>query len=70
MRSKDCQPEEWHCIESTPLVERVSAGSPPGEEDGETNGLEGLGSNGNANKLEGALLSDSLDEDLHDSISN
>lgn len=44
--------------------ERVGPGAPPGQEDGETDSLEDLGSNVDADGVKRAPLRNSLDEDL------
>jgi hypothetical protein len=65
-RIEDIESRLNGCGDTNPLVgERVGASSPPGEEDGETNGLEGLGSDSDANGVEGTTLRDGLDKDLY-----
>lgn len=54
---------------ATTLVEGVGAGSPPGEEDGETDRLEGLGGDGDTDGVKGTPLRDGLDEDLECDVS-
>lgn len=58
----------YHC--SSPantgnLVEGVGAGSPVGEEERKTNGLEGAGKGTDGDGVKGTLLSEDLGDDLH-----
>lgn len=46
------------------LLEGVGAGAPPGEEHGETDGLEDLGSQTDGDGVEGTSLSEDLGEKL------
>lgn len=46
------------------LVEGVGAGSPPGQEHGQADGLEGLGSGADGDALDGALLGEQLGQVL------
>jgi hypothetical protein len=54
-----------HHIASNPLVsERTGAGAPPGEEHGQTDGLEDAGKGANGNGVKRALLSEDLGDEL------
>lgn len=48
----------------TALLERVGAGSPPGEEEGQANSLKDLGDGSGNDSVEGTLLSESLRDEL------
>lgn len=49
---------------TTHLVEWVRAGSPPGEEKGQTDGLKGAGKGADGHGVEWALLGDDLSDEL------
>ncbi|KAG7054742.1 hypothetical protein JMJ77_0007217 [Colletotrichum scovillei] len=61
------QSKECSIIHNTlnPLVEGVGAGSPPGEEDRQTDSLNNLGQDADANGVDGALLNKDLGDVLH-----
>lgn len=48
----------------SPLLEGVCPGAPPGQEGGQSNGLEGLGNDGDTDSVEGALLLEHLGNEL------
>jgi hypothetical protein len=57
-------PKPLYSCEASRLVEGVGAGSPVGEEQGETDGLEGAGKSTDGDSVHGALLGEHLGDDL------
>jgi hypothetical protein len=57
-------------VGSNLLVKRVGAGAPVREEDGEADGLEELGDDVQADRLEWPLLGDELSEELLSLVSS
>lgn len=53
---------------TTDLVEGVGAGSPPGEEASQTDGLDRLGQDGDGDGLKGPVLLEDLGEELRGRI--
>lgn len=56
--------DHWLCNDTTHLVEWVGAGSPPGHEEGQANGLEGAGKGANGDGVKRTLLGDDLRDEL------
>lgn len=48
-----------------PLVERVLTDTPPGKEEGKADGLKGACEGADGNRIEWALLSDDLGDELY-----
>lgn len=53
-----------------PLLKGVGSGSPPSEEDGETEGLNELGSQADADGVERSLLNEDLRDVLRKMLAN
>jgi len=68
LRSPDRCFNHSYSFQTNNLVEWVGAGTPVGEEDGETDGLHDAGDNTDGDGVEWALLGDNLGDDLKGSL--